>query len=49
MTAKHVAVAIGSGIAAGWLLALALLYLWLAVIDHHELDCTLGRVVLGDL
>lgn len=44
MTAKHAAVAIGSGVAAGWVLALVALYVWLAVVDHSELDCSLGQL-----
>lgn len=49
MTTKHAAVTIGSGIVAGWVLGMALIYVWLAVIDHHEMDYSLGRIVMGDL
>jgi hypothetical protein len=49
MTIKTVAVVLGSSVAGGWVLALALMYVWLAVIDHHELDCTFGRIVVGGL
>jgi hypothetical protein len=51
MTTKHAAVALGSGIAAGWLLALAAMYVWLAVVDHHELDSldAFGQILLGGM